>query len=75
MGLGGSPWRVPFQIISHTYNEKNRTYSVSYVIMTRSGTYDVIMTIFPSGRADATIGSSWPGKLNYLGIPCPTRRI
>lgn len=76
-GVGGITVEGPISNYKSTYNEKSRTYSVSYVIMTRTGTYDVIMTVFPSGRADATIGSAWPGKLNYVGnlVPPAASRV
>ena len=70
-GVGGITVEGPISNYKSEYNERNGTYTVNYVIMTNSGTYDVILIIFPDGRANATIGSSWPGKLNYIGYLVP----
>lgn len=70
-GVGGITVEGNISNYQSSHNEKNGSYNVGYVIMTTSGTYDVHMVIFPGGQAEATIGSAWPGKLNYIGRLVP----
>ncbi len=66
-GVGGITVEGPISNYKYELNEKSLTYSVSYNVRSPSGTYDVRMTVFGEGRADATISSNWPGRLNYSG--------
>lgn len=70
-GVGGVT--VEGDISSYRYNQnpKNGSFNVSYNLRTSSGTYDVRMHVFPDGRADATISSTWPGRVTYLGKLVP----
>jgi len=70
-GVGGITVDGPISNYKYTSNEKNGTYNVSYNVRTTLGHYDVRMTVFSNGRADATVGSSWPGQLNYIGNLVP----
>lgn len=70
-GVGGITVEGSISNYKSAYNDKNGSYTVSYVIMTRTGTYDVSLVIFSNSRAEATIGSAWPGKLNYVGYLVP----
>ena len=70
-GVGGITVEGNVSNYQSSHNEKNGTYNVSYILMTTSGTYDVHMVIFSNGGAEATIGSAWPGKLNYIGRLVP----
>ena len=49
-------------------------YSIQIYTMTRLGSYDILFTITPSGNADASIGGSWSGKLNYHGYLVPLHK-
>lgn len=66
-GVGGITVEGPITNYEFTYNKKNGSHRVNYYVRTSSGTYDVTMIISPNGRADATVSSSWPGKLSYVG--------
>jgi hypothetical protein len=46
-------------------------YYIQVYTMTHFGSYDILFTISPNGNADATIGGSWSGKLNYHGTLVP----
>jgi hypothetical protein len=76
-GVGGITVEGTISHYKYVQNEKNKTFFVSYSLMTPTGTYDVRMTVYPEGRADATISSSWPGQLNYSGyiVPQPLSRV
>lgn len=70
-GVGGFTLEGPISNYKYTYSEKNGVYNVSYNLQSSAGTYDVRMTCYPNGRADATVSSSWPSKLNYSGFLVP----
>lgn len=70
-GVGGITVEGSISDYEYSRNKRNESYYVSYNLRTPTGTYDVRMTVFPEGRADATISSSWPGQLNYSGHLVP----
>lgn len=70
-GVGGITVEGPISGYEYSRNKRNGSYYVSYNLRTPTGTYDVRMTVFPEGRADATVSSSWPGQLNYSGYLVP----
>ena len=70
-GVGGFTLEGPISNYKYTKNEKNGSYNVSYNIRSTMGNYDIRMTAFPDGRADATVGSNWPSKVNYSGYLVP----
>jgi len=70
-GVGGITVEGPVGKYEYTFNEKNSVYNVSFNVRATTGNYDVRMTCYPDGRADATISSTWPGKLNYMGFLVP----
>ncbi len=70
-GVGGITAEGPIANYKSSFNEKNMTYSVSYNVRTTIGTYDVRMSIFSEGRADASVSSTWPGRVNYSGYLVP----
>ena len=70
-GVGGITVEGPVSNYKYTVNEKNGVFNVSYNLRSTTGTYDIRMTIFPDGRADATVSSNWPGQLNYAGYLVP----
>jgi hypothetical protein len=61
----------PIANYKSSYNEKNGTYSISYNIRSTIGAYDVRISVFGEGRADATVTSTWPGRLSYSGFLVP----
>lgn len=70
-GVGGITVEGPVGKYEFSFNEKNSVYNVSFNIRSTVGNYDVRMTCYPDGRADATVSSTWPGKLNYTGYLVP----
>lgn len=70
-GVGGITVEGPISNYKYTTNEKNGTYNVSYNVRSTVGHYDVRMTVFSNGRGDATVSSTWPGQLNYIGNLVP----
>jgi hypothetical protein len=76
-GVGGITLEGRISNYEFTYNEKKGSHFLKYNLQTSSGTYDVRMNISAVGRADATISSSWPGKLTYVGniVPPASSRV
>lgn len=70
-GVGGITVEGPVSDYHFTLRAKSGTYNVSYILRTSLGTYNVQMNVFSDGRAEATIGSSWPEKLTYIGNLVP----
>jgi hypothetical protein len=70
-GVGGITVEGSISNYEYSKNEKNGTWMVSYNVRSSTGTYDVRMTVFPDGRAEATVSSNWPGRVNYLGYLVP----
>lgn len=70
-GVGGITLEGPVSNYEYVLDEKNGSYQVKFNVRSATGTYDVRMTVFRDGRADATVTSNWPGNLNYLGYLVP----
>ena len=66
-GVGGITEEGTVTKYEYKLNEKNGVYNVSYYLRAPTGTYDVRMVVYPDTRADATVSSNWPGRLNYSG--------
>ncbi|MEJ2596665.1 MAG: DUF4251 domain-containing protein [bacterium] len=67
-GVGGITEQGTVSNYSYKLNEKNGSYTVTYYLRSPGGSYDVQMVVYSDGRADATVSSTWPGKLNYSGF-------
>jgi hypothetical protein len=72
-GVGGITIEGSVVGYEYTFNEKSGSYNVSFNVRSSTGTYDVRMSVYADGRADATVSANWPGKLNYLGNLVPPR--
>ncbi len=71
-GVGGVTVEGPITDYNYKKNKKNGTYSINYTLGTRVGTYDIQMSVFRNGRADATVTSMvWSGKIRYSGYLFP----
>lgn len=70
-GVGGVTVEGTIHNYKYSRNEKHRTYYLSYTLSSPVGVYDVRMSVFSDGRADATVTSNWPGQLNYIGYLVP----
>lgn len=66
-GVGGVTVEGPVTNYKYSLNEKKGTYSVSFNVRSTIGSYDVRISVYGEGRADATVTSNWPGRLNYSG--------
>ncbi len=66
-GVGGVTVEGPVSNYKYTFNEKKGTYSLSFNIRSTLGSYDVRMSVYGEGRAEATVTSNWPGRLSYSG--------
>ena len=70
-GVGGITVEGTITNYQFSRHEKSGTYTVSYNIRSSTGHYDIQMSVFPDGRADATVSSNWPGRVNYSGYLVP----
>ncbi len=70
-GVGGVTVEGPVTNYKYTFNEKKGTYSLSFNIRSTLGAYDVRMSVYGEGRAEATVTSNWPGRLSYSGQLVP----
>lgn len=70
-GVGGITVEGPIANYKSSFNEKNGTYSISFDIRSTIGAYDVRISVYREGRAEATVTSTWPGRLNYSGYLVP----
>jgi hypothetical protein len=71
-GVGGVTVEGSISDYKYTQNERNGTYTISYILRTPVGTYDVRMTAFPNARAEATISNAtWGGRITYSGTLIP----
>jgi len=70
-GVGGITIEGPISNYKYSLNEKSNSYNITYHVSSSVGHYDVHMIVSSDGRADATVSSNWPGKLNYQGFLVP----
>ena len=70
-GVGGVTIEGTLTNYESSFNEKNGTYSLSFNVRSVLGAYDVRMTVYGEGRAEATVSSNWPGRLTYSGYLVP----
>lgn len=70
-GVGGVTIEGPITNYKYDFNEKKGVYTLSYNVRSPLGSYDVRMSVFGEGRAEATITSNWPGRLSYYGKLVP----
>jgi len=72
-GVGGVTVEGSVADYKYTKNEKNGSYYITYYLRTPVGSYDVRITAFSDGRADADVASTtWGDKLRYSGYLVPT---
>lgn len=71
-GVGGITARGKVVDYKATQNERSGSYSISYTLQTPVGTFDIRLTAFPNGRADATLSNAtMGGRLTYSGNLVP----
>lgn len=67
-GVGGVTIDGAVTSYDYSHNEKRGIYSVSYVLRSPVGSYDIHMTVQPNGRADARVSGNFSGSsLRYAG--------
>jgi len=72
-GVGGVTVSGSISEYKYSIHEKSGSYNVSYYLRTPVGSYDVRLTVYPDGRADADVTSTtWGDKLRYSGYLVPT---
>jgi len=54
-----------------TFGKKKDGYNIDMIIMSKQGTFQVFMSLFPDGNAQASIGGNRVGKINLTGFMVP----
>ena len=71
-GVGGVTVEGSISEYKYTVHEKSGSYNISYYLRTPVGSYDVTITAYPDGRADADVRSTtWGDRLRYSGYLVP----
>ena len=71
-GVGGITVEGSMSDYKYSFNEKNGAYNITYYLQTPVGSYDVRMTAYSDGRANADVSSTtWGDKLRYSGFLVP----
>jgi len=77
-GVGGITVEGNISDYKYTENKRNGSFTVSYFLQSVVGTYDVRLTAFPNGRAEATLSNAtWGGRITFSGrlVPPMTSRV
>jgi hypothetical protein len=71
-GVGGITVEGRISDYKFTQHEKSGSYNVSYYLQTPVGTYDVRLTAYSNGRAEATLSNAtWGGRITFSGFLIP----
>lgn len=71
-GVGGVTVQGNISDYKFTKHEKSGSYDITYYLQTPVGTYDVRLTAFPDGRAEATLSNAtWGGRIVFSGNLIP----
>jgi len=71
-GVGGVTIEGNISKYEYTRNEKSGSYTVTYYVQSPVGSFDVRLTAYADGRADADVSSTtWGGRLRYSGFLVP----
>jgi hypothetical protein len=71
-GVGGVTVSGSISEYKYSIHEKSGSYNVSYYLRTPVGSYDVRLSVYSDGRADADVSSTtWGDKLRYSGYLVP----
>lgn len=71
-GVGGITAQGQVVDYKASQHEKSGNYNISYYLQSPIGTFDVRLTAFPNGRAEATISNAtMGGRLTYSGNLVP----
>jgi len=71
-GVGGVTVDGSITEYKYTRHKKSGSYNISYYLRTPVGSYDVTITAYPDGRANADVRSTtWGDRLRYSGNLVP----
>lgn len=71
-GVGGVTVDGSIAEYKYSKHEKSGSYNISYYLRTPVGSYDVRITAYPDGRADAIVSSTtWGDQVRYSGYLVP----
>jgi len=71
-GVGGVTVEGSISDYKYSVNERSGSYYITYYLRTSVGSYDVRITAYSDGRADADVSSTtWGDKLRYSGYLVP----
>jgi hypothetical protein len=74
-GIGG--FTVDGTVNSYKYRTfgKNKDgYNIDMIVMSRQGTFQVFMSLYPDGNAEASVGGNRVGKINLTGFMMPINK-
>lgn len=54
-----------------TFGKNKDGYNIDMIVMSRQGTFQVFMSLFPDGNAEASVGGNRVGKINLIGFMMP----
>ena len=71
-GVGGITVEGEISDYKFTKHERSGSYHITYFLRTPVGSYDLRITAYPDGRADADVSSTtWGSRLRYSGYLVP----
>jgi len=71
-GVGGVTVEGSISNYQYTKHERSGSYNISYFLRTPVGSYDVRLTAYSDGRAEAEVNSTtWGDRLRYSGYLVP----
>lgn len=74
-GIGG--FTVDGTINSYkwrTFGKNKDGYNIDMIVMSKQGTFQVFMSMFPDGHAEASVGGNRVGKINLTGFMMPINK-
>jgi hypothetical protein len=57
-----------------TFGKNKDGYNIDMIVMSQQGTFEVFMSIFPDGNAEASVGGNRVGKINFTGFMLPINK-
>ncbi len=66
-GVGGVTYEGSVNNYRSSRSAKQGVYNISYTLSTTSGSFDINLSVLPSGKADATVRGNFSGSVRYSG--------
>jgi hypothetical protein len=57
-----------------TFGKNKDGYNIDMIVMSPRGTFEVFMSLFPDGNAEASVGGNRVGKINFTGFLLPINK-